>query len=69
MAGHYTKVPILSEKEEFGIKNWSRPETRLRDFIMEEAIPPVVYYDRPAPENNRAAIIGTVFIENPFKPF
>ena len=60
---------ILSQKEEFGIKNWSRPETMLRDFIMEETIPPVVYYDRPAPENNRAAIIGTVFIENPSSPF
>ena len=24
---------ILSQKEEFGIKNWSRPETRLKDFI------------------------------------
>jgi membrane protein CcdC involved in cytochrome C biogenesis len=60
---------LLSEKEEFGIKNWSRPEIRIRDFIMEKAIPPVVYYDRPAPENNRAAIIGTVFIENPSSPF
>ena len=36
---------------------------------MEESIPPVVYYDRPAPENNRAAIIGTVFIDNPSSPF
>ena len=60
---------ILSEREEFGIKNWSRSETKLIDFIMEESIPPVVYYDRPAPENNRAAIIGTVFIENPLSTF
>ena len=55
---------ILNERSSFGVKNWNEPELQLREFIIEKSVKPVVYYDRPAPENNRAAIIGTVLIDN-----
>ena len=60
---------ILNERSSFGVKNWNNTEIQLKDFIIENSIKPVVYYDRPAPENNRAAIIGTVLIDNISSPF
>ena len=60
---------ILSERSSFGVKNWNEPEAQLREFIIEKSVKPVVYYDRPAPENNRAAIIGTVLIDNSSSSF
>lgn len=60
---------ILNDRSSFGVKNWNETEIQLREFVIENSIKPVVYYDRPAPENNRAAIIGTVLIDNTSSPF
>ena len=60
---------ILNERSSFGVKNWNDPETQLKEFIIEKSVKPVVYYDRPAPENNRAAIIGTVLIDDSSSSF
>ena len=61
----YEKVTILSEDRFYGLKLWDSPEKELYDFVIETSTSPRVFYNRPAPENSRAAILGTVVLENP----
>ena len=56
---------VLSEKSFYGLKMWNNQEEDLYEYIKENSVEPKVHYDRPAPENNRAAILGTVIFENP----
>lgn len=55
---------ILSEDKFYGLKLWEDSESQLYDYVIENAIDPIVFYNRPAPENNRAAILGTLIFEN-----
>ena len=54
---------ILNPVDIFGLKLWSSNNS-LSDFLNSNSISPVVFYDRPAPENNRIAIIGTLIYKN-----
>ena len=56
---------ILSEDRFYGLKLWDSPEKELYDFVIETSTSPRVFYNRPAPENSRVAILGTVVLENP----
>lgn len=55
----------LSEDKFYGLKLWDDSESQLYDYVVENTIDPMVFYNRPAPENNRAAILGTLIFENP----
>ena len=47
----------------YGLKIWNNDNYSLL-IISENSVAPKIYYDRPAPENNRSAIIGTSIILN-----
>ena len=47
----------------FSSKIWESSEIETKDYLKSISIPPIVYYDRPAPENVRAAILGTVLFD------
>ena len=55
---------IKYEKAFYGLKIWNNDNYSLYDYISENSVAPKIYYDRPAPENNRSAIIGTSIILN-----
>ena len=44
---------------------WNNKDLDLYDYILDNSKVPAVYYDRPAPENSRAAILGTLVFDNP----
>ena len=54
---------ILSEDKFYGLKLWEESESQLYDYVIENTLDPVVFYNRPAPENNRAAILGTLILK------
>ena len=56
---------LLSEKIFYGLKMWNNKDLDLYDYILDNSKVPAVYYDRPAPENSRAAILGTLVFDNP----
>lgn len=56
---------LLSEKTFYGLKMWNNKDLDLYDYILDNSKVPAVYYDRPAPENSRAAILGTLVFDNP----
>jgi len=47
-----------------GLINWSDKNILIKDYISSNTIEPSVFYNRPAPENNRAAIIGATVYKN-----
>ena len=47
-----------------GLINWSDKNILIKDYISNNTIEPSVFYNRPAPENNRAAIIGATVYKN-----
>ena len=47
-----------------GLINWSDENILIKDYISNNTIEPSVFYNRPAPENNRAAIIGATVYKN-----
>jgi len=55
---------IIYEKDFYGLKFWKNNETDLYEYVLENSVKPNVFYDRPAPENNRAAILGTLVFQN-----
>ncbi len=56
---------LLSEKSFYGLKMWNNKDLDLYDYVLNNSKEPSVYYDRPAPENSRAAILGTLVFDNP----
>ena len=56
---------LEAEESYYGLKMWNTPDVNVSDFVKDNSIGPKVYYDRPAPENNRVAILGTVIFDNP----
>lgn len=55
---------LLSEDKFYGLKLWDSPELDIYDYVVENNLSPIVYYERPAPENSRSAILGTLIYEN-----
>ena len=60
---------ILYEQTFYGLKIWENQDLDLYSYVKENALNPIVYYDRPAPENSRAAILGTLIFQNPDSEF
>jgi hypothetical protein len=55
---------ILNEEVYYDLNIWNTEYKDVYSFVQENSIDPVVFYDRPAPENNRTAILGTLIINN-----
>ena len=56
---------VLSEKSFYGLKMWKNPEQDIYDYVKDNSIKPKVYYEHSAPENYRAAMVGTLIFNNP----
>ena len=44
---------------------WKNPEQDIYDYVKDNSIKPKVYYEHSAPENYRAAMVGTLIFNNP----
>ena len=60
----YYEGSILNEEVYYDLNIWNTEYKDVYSFVQENSIDPVVFYDRPAPENNRTAILGTLIINN-----
>lgn len=60
---------ILSDNRFYGLKLWESSDIDLYNYVKDKSSSPRIFYDRPAPENNRAAILGTIVFENPDSDF
>ena len=60
----YEGTILDDQTEYFGLKNWSSELWNVKEYVIENSLPPKVYYNRPSPDNFRSAIIGTILINN-----
>lgn len=54
---------IKNPETNYGLVNWDE-DVSIYEYVTRESISPIVFYDRPAPENTRAAILGTLKYKN-----
>lgn len=55
---------VKNNETYYDLNIWSSQYDSVYQFVNENTTNPLVYYDRPAPENTRAAILGTLIIED-----